>query len=73
MALYDELLGTAKAYMGPAAERFLARQLSALNMEKGLLGAQHMEALGDRCYTSAKLLMDDDLAREFGNKVKGLR
>jgi hypothetical protein len=72
VSLYDEAIYVAKSYLGPAADRFMTRQLSALNIEPGLLGPQHLEALGGRCYTSGKLLMDDAKAKEFENRVKGL-
>ena len=73
MSLYDDVLYVAKSYLGPAADRFLTRQLSALNIEPALLGPQHLEALGNRCYTSGKLLMDDGRAREFGEEVRAIR
>ena len=73
MPLYNDVLTVAKAYMGPAAGRFMDRQLSALGIEQTLLGPQDLEALGGRCYTSGKLLMDDSKAREFSEKIKKLK
>ena len=72
MSLYDEVLTLAKSSLGPAAERFVSRQLSALELEKDLLGPQHLESLSQRCYTSAKLLMDEGEARKFAEVVKDM-
>jgi hypothetical protein len=72
MSLYDEVMNTATSYIGPAAQRFVDRQLDALGFDKAFLGPQHLDALGGRCYTSGKLLLNDDRAKEFSEKIKAL-
>jgi hypothetical protein len=74
MALYDDVLAVAKTYMGPAAERFLSRQITShLNTTTQSLAPQHLSELAKWCYISGKLVMDEGKAREFSEKVKALR
>lgn len=73
MALYDDVVGLAKTYMGPAAKKFVDRQISGHldGVSDGSeLAKNHLDELSKWCYTSGKLLMDDAKAQEFSNKVK---
>ena len=74
MSLYEDVVEVAKRYLGPAAERFVSRQISGhLKMEESQLSAQDLEELAKWCYISGKLIMDDDEAREVSNKVQALK
>ena len=74
MSLYDEVVAVAKPYLGPAAERFVRRQITGhLDIEETQLAAHNLEELARWCYISGKLIMADDQAQEFGNKVKALK
>ncbi|MBT4511431.1 MAG: hypothetical protein HOC20_04375 [Chloroflexi bacterium] len=74
MALYDDVVNLGKTYMGPAAKKFVDRQISGhLDVEASKLAASHMAELAKWCYTSGKMLMDDAKAQEFSNKVKALK
>lgn len=73
MALYDDVVELAKTYMGPAAKKFVDRQISGhLDVEASQLAGSHLGELAKWCYTSGKLLMDDGKATEFSEKVKAL-
>jgi len=75
MALYDDVVGLAKTYMGPAAKKFVDRQISGhLDIGDGSqLAAGHLDELAKWCLTSGKLLMDEAKAQEFSDKVKALK
>lgn len=74
MSLYDDVVEVAKPYLGPAAERFVRRQITGhLDTEEAQLAAHHLEELARWCYVSGKLIMAEDEAQEFSNKVKGLK
>ena len=75
MALYDDVVDLAKTYMGPAAKKFVDRQISG-HLDGVSDGSQltpsHLDELAKWCYTSGKLLMDDAKAQEMSDKVKTL-
>ena len=74
MRQYDGVLGVAKLYLGPAAEAFLDRQLTAhLNTAPDNLAPQQLEELAKWCYVSGKLVMEEPKAREFSDKIKALK
>ena len=74
MALFETVVSTATPYLGPAAEKFIKRQISGhLSVDESQLGPQHLEELSNWCYTSGKLIMPDDQAKEFAAKVKALK
>jgi hypothetical protein len=74
MTLYDEVLGVAIRYLGPTAARFVDRQLNGhLDIEPHQLSGYHLEELANWCYTSGKLIMRDERAREFSDKIRALR
>lgn len=75
MALYDDVVGLAKTYMGPAAKKFVDRQISGhLDIGDGSqLAASHVDELAKWCFTSGKLLMGEAKAQEFNDKVKALK
>ncbi len=74
MILYDELINLSKFYLGPAGESFLARQL-ALHMKITSvdLAAAHLEELAKYCFSSSKLLIDENKAGEFRDKILALQ
>ncbi len=74
MALYDDVVDVTKQYMGPAAQKFIDRQLTRhLNIEISALDASFLDELAKYCYSSGKLLMDDGKAQELSKKVKSLK
>ncbi len=74
MTIYDNLLETTKYYMGPAADRFLKRQLSGhLNISPDELNTQHLDDLAEWCLTSAKLIIDEDKAMELCQEIKSFK
>ena len=74
MALYDDVIDLAKVYLGPAARKFVDRQIKGhLDMDGSQLVHEDLEELAKWCYTSSKMLMNDVKAREFSDKVKSLR
>ena len=74
MSLYDEVVEVAKPYLGPAAERFVSRQIAGhLNIEENQLAVHNLEELARWCYVSGKLVMTEDEAQEFSSKVKNLK
>ena len=73
MALCDDVINVAKTYMGPAADRFVSRQVSQhLDITVETLSNQHLPELAKWIFISGKLLMDEAKAQEFSDKVKGL-
>ena len=73
MTMYDEALRVCKDYMGPTAARFLDRQINShLGIEPHQLSGYHIEELANWCYTSGKLLMREERAKEFSQKVRAL-
>ena len=73
MALYDDVIDLAKVYLGPAARKFVDRQIKGhLDMDGSQLVHEDLEELAKWCYTSSKILMNDMKAREFSDRVKAL-
>ena len=71
MSIYDDAVEVAKIYMGPAAQRFMSRQVTVhLGVQEGKLEPKHMEELAALCYKGSKMFMPDDKARQFGEKIK---
>ena len=74
MALYNDVIDLARPYLGPAAEKFVSRQISThLNVNADQLAGQHMEELSKWCLMSGKLVMAEAKAQEFSQKVKSLK
>jgi len=74
VALYEEVVDLARTYMGPAAKKFIDRQIRVhLEIEGSDLTYSDIEELADWCYTSSKILMNDFKAREFSNAIKSIR
>ena len=74
MALYDEVIDVARNYLGPAAPKFVKRQIRAhLEIEGSQLTYSDLDELAEWCYTSSKVLMDDVKAREFSDHIRSLR
>ena len=73
MALYDDVLNVARPYLGPAAEKFVSRQIDHhLATDAQNLARQHLDELAKWCLISGKLIMNESQAIEFSQKVKAL-
>ena len=73
MALYDDALNVARHYLGPAAEKFMTRQIERVpDVETQNLGRQHLDELARWCFSSGKLIMGDSTAKDFSEKVQAL-
>lgn len=74
MSLYDDVVKIAKLYLGPAAERFVNRQISGhLNKTAAELSAADLEDLARWCYVSGRLVMTEERAKEFGEAVRKIK
>ncbi len=73
MALYDDALNVARHYLGPAAEKFMTRQIERVpDADIHSLGSQHLEQLAKWCLSSGKLIMGESKAKDFSEKVQAL-
>ena len=73
MAIYDDAVKLAKEYIGPAGQKFIDRQISShLSIDPAQLAAGNMEELAKWCLSSGKMLIGDDKAAEFSDKIKAL-
>ena len=74
MALYNEVIELARPYLGPAAEKFVNRQITAhLSVKADQLAGKDLEELSKWCFNSGKLVMAEPKAQEFSQKVKSLK
>ena len=74
MSLYDDVVKIAKLYLGPAAERFVTRQVSShLNKAVTELAAGDLEELAKWCFVSGRLVMPEERAKEFGEAIKKIK
>jgi len=74
MPLINDVIAMARPYLGPAAEKFVSRQISThLNVTADQLGTQHLEELSKWCFNSGKLVMAEAKAQEFSQKVKSMK
>jgi len=73
VTLYEEVVDLARNYMGPAAKKFVDRQIRVhLEIDGTELTFSDLDELAEWCYTSSKLLMNDYKAREFSNSIKSI-
>jgi hypothetical protein len=73
MALYDEAVTIAKAYIGPVGQQFLDRQLTThLNLKPAELSSANIPDLSKWCLASGRLVIDVKQATEFSEKIKML-
>ncbi len=73
MPLYDDVVKIAKDYIGPAGQKFTDRQISShLGLSPSAISNKNMEELAKWCFISGKMLIGDDKAKEFSEKVKAL-
>jgi tetratricopeptide (TPR) repeat protein len=70
--LGDQVLQIAKQYLGPAAQKFLSKELRALDCTADTITPWHLVALSERARISAERIMDSERAIEFGMRVSGL-
>jgi len=74
VALYDEVINLARSYLGPAAQKFVDRQIRAhLEIDGSELTNSDLGELAEWCYTSSKLLMNDYKAKEFSDQIRAIR
>jgi hypothetical protein len=75
VSLHNSVIGVAKLYLGPAAERFVNRQITG-HLNKAVsseLAAGDLEELAKWCYLSGRLVMPEERAKEFGEAVRKLK
>jgi hypothetical protein len=73
MSLYDNAVVIAKEYIGPAGQQFLDRQLvTHLKLDPAELNSTNLADLSKWCFTSGRLIIDSDLAKEFQDKILAL-
>ncbi len=71
MSVYDNVVSICKPYLGPATEKFLARQCGThLKIEPQQLSSQHLADLAKWTEVSAGLVMDKGKAVELAGKIK---
>ena len=75
MTVYEQALKVASQYLGPAAEKFLQRQIkSHLNLASSqALSAQSLPELAKWCGISGALVMDKAKAEEFSKRIGAIR
>jgi hypothetical protein len=72
-ATYLKTLDIAKQYLGPAAERFINRQIEQhLNTKPEDISKQDIPELAKWVKTSAALLTDQKIASDFADKISAL-
>jgi hypothetical protein len=71
MAAYEDALNALRTYLGPAAQKFLDRQVDRLGVPKEDLAA-HMGDLAESCRSSAALVLDEAKAAEIEQKLRGI-
>ena len=73
MTLYDNAVTIAKEYIGPAGQQFLDRQLTThLDLNPAELTDTNLAELSKWCFTSGRLIIDSELAKEFQDKILAL-
>ena len=72
MSLYDRVVQTGKPYLGPATEKFIARQCKLLRVDAPALVNENLAALAKWVEVGAKIVMDEGKAKELASKVKAL-
>ncbi len=74
MPLFNDVIELARPYLGPAAEKFVSRQVSGhLDVSSDQLTGRHLEELSKWCFISGKLIMPEAKAEEFSRRVKLLK
>jgi hypothetical protein len=75
MALYDDVLAVSREYLGPAAQRFLDRQISdRLDLvKKEDLALRHLDELAKWCQSSGALYLADGKAAEYAARLTALK
>lgn len=72
MALYDDLVATAKPFLGIATDAFLKRQLKHINKQPENLDHACIAELAKWVEVSAKMVMGENKAKELKEKVLSL-
>ena len=73
MALYDNTVTIAKEYIGPAGQQFIDRQLTThLNLTPADLNSSNLIELSKWCFTSGRLIIDSEQAKEFQERIVSL-
>ncbi len=73
MATYEEAVKVAKEFVGPAGQKFIDRQIKGIGISPADVTSANMEELAKRCLSSGAVLVGDDKAAEFSNKIKTLK
>jgi len=73
MALYDDAVNIAKGYIGPAGQQFIDRQITThLKLNPADLNRSNLIELSRWCFTSGRLIIDAEQAKEFQEKINAL-
>ena len=73
MGLYEDVVEVAKPYLGPAAGKFISRQIGGhLSIQDAQLAKQHLPELAKWVHSSGGMLMDDAKAKELADKIAKL-
>lgn len=74
MSLEEDVVKIARLYLGPAAERFVNRQITGhLNKTASDLTVGDIDELAKWCYVSGRLVMPEERAKEFGEAVRKIK
>jgi hypothetical protein len=74
MALYDDVLNIAREYIGPAAENFITRKMTAIRVvDSKDLSKEHLDNLALSIQATAKIYMSEDQAVKFRQDILALK
>ncbi len=72
--LVKEITTVSAEYLGPAAERFILRQIKGhLDIDPEDLSLEHLDKLARWVEISAGLIIDKEKAKELAEKIKEIR
>ncbi len=72
MSLYDQVINSSKAYLGPATEPFFARQMKYLKVEPAALQKEHLSQLAWLSKNAASAIMDETKAAALAKVISSL-
>jgi len=72
--LLKKVIEITQEYLGPASERFIRRQITGhLKTTPESLSSEHLEELANWVYISAKLIIEEEKAKELSEKIRVLK
>jgi hypothetical protein len=72
MSVYTNVFSVAQVYLGPATEKFLARQCKYLKVEPADLTREHLKQLAWFAKNGAAAIMDLAQAEKLAGKIESL-